>query len=328
MSMEREPDGLAGTGLPGERKTVVLARDEKSGVAIGLCERVARPAFVNGELRLLPYLGALRVAASHRNKIGVLKGGFRALAEHGTRPGECPFALTAITIDNAPARRILTAGLPALPRYQRVSDYLTFVFPTKRRQPVRGIERASDAALCHLAALQKRSASRYLFAPAWEEAALRVIGAENLLLYRAGGEIAGCVGVWDQSAFKQTVARGYPAALSFARPLINILAQFTGKPQLPAVGASLRLVYLSALSVADERVDILLPLLRAALDLATSRGAGAAVLGMDARHPWTSAIRGAFGAMEYRTEIFCVGDDGHAPQPRTDRLTMLDVGLV
>ena len=41
MSMEREPNGLAGTGLPEERKTTILARDDTIGAAIGLCQRVA-----------------------------------------------------------------------------------------------------------------------------------------------------------------------------------------------------------------------------------------------------------------------------------------------
>ncbi len=73
ISVEREPNGLAGTALPDERKTIILARDS-AGTAVGLCERIVRPAFVDGERCLLPYLGTLRVAASHRNGIRRFKG--------------------------------------------------------------------------------------------------------------------------------------------------------------------------------------------------------------------------------------------------------------
>jgi hypothetical protein len=328
MSMEREPNGLAGTGLPGERKTIILARDDNTGAAIGLCERVVRPAYVDGDRRLLPYLGALRVAASHRHRIGILKGGFRAVHEHGARPDELPFALTSIASDDTPARRILTAGLASLPRYERISDYVTFVFQPRRRRPADGIVRAADADLIDVAEFLQRTRSRHQYTPVCCEVALRVIGAENVLVSRAKGEITGCVGVWDQSAFKQTVARGYPTAVSIVRPLLNVLAPLVGKPRLPAIGAPLRLVYLSALAVEADRVDGLLHLLGAALDLAAMRGADAAAFGLDARHPWVTAVRRAFPAIEYRTELYCVIEGGRRGAPGANRLTMPDVGLL
>src|SRR5262245_21827956 len=147
MSMEREPDGLAGTGLPEERRTIILARDDKTGAAIGLCERVVRPVYVDGERRMLPYIGALRIAASHRHRVSILKGGSRAVREHGARADELACALTSIASDDARARRILTAGLADLPTYKRISDYVTFVFRPRRRRPAEGIVRAIDADL-------------------------------------------------------------------------------------------------------------------------------------------------------------------------------------
>jgi hypothetical protein len=328
MSMEREPNGLVGTGLPGERKTIVLARDDDTGAAIGLCERVVRPAYVDGERRLLPYLGALRIAASHRHRVSILKGGFRAVHEHGVRPDELACALTSIASDDARARRILTAGLASLPRYERISDYVTFVLPPRRREPVEGVVRAIDADLVDVAEFLRRTLSRHQCAPVWSEAALRVIGVENFLVSRAKGEITGCVGVWDQSAFKQTVARGYPVAISIVRPLLNVLAPLVGKPRLPAIGAPLRLVYLSAFAIEDDRAEGLLPLIGAALDLVATRGAGAAAFGLDARHPWVTAIRRAFAAIEYRTELYCVLESDRRCIAGGNRLTMPDVGLL
>jgi hypothetical protein len=328
MSFEREPDGFAGTGFPGERKTIILARDESRGAAVGLCERVVRPAFVDGEQRLLPYLGALRVAAGHRHRIGILKGGFRAVHEHGVRPDELAFAFTSITADNAPARRILTAGLSSLPRYDRISDYLTFVFRPRRHRPANAVVQATDADLPHLAALMQRTLSRHQFALVWSEPALRWIGAGSILVHRVRGEITGCVSVWDQSTFKQTVARGYPPAVSIGRPLINVVAPLFGRPGLPAIGQPLPLIYLSALAIADDQPEILLQLLGTALDVAAMRGSGTAVLGVDARHPWVPLIRSEFGAIEYRTELFRVTTTGRATALDPDRLTMPDVGLL
>jgi hypothetical protein len=327
MSLEREPDGLASTGMPGERKSAIVARDGV-GTVVGFCERVVRPAFVDGEPRLLPYLGALRIAASHRHRISVLKGGFRAIHQHGPRTDELSYALTSITADNMPARRILTAGLAGLPKYEGVADYVTFVFRPRHRRDSDRIVGATEGDLPGLAAFLQRSLCRHQFAPVWGEAALRKIGPDNVLVHRTQGDVSGCVAVWDQSAFKQTVARGYPKAVSLARPLLNIVAPFVGKPRLPAIGEPLHLVYLSALGIVDDRTEILLPLLWAALNLASRRGADAAVLGIDARHPWVSEIRSAFAAIEYRTELYCVVPDGCGPPLRADQLTMPDVGLM
>ncbi len=328
MSMESEPDGLTGTGLPEERKTIILARDDNTGAAIGLCQRVVRPAYVDGERRMLPYLCALRIAASHRHRISILKGGFRAVHQHGMQPDELACALTSIASDDAPARRILTAGLAGLPKYERMSDYVTFVFTPRGCGRSDGIVRAVDADLIDIAEFLQRTLSRHQCTPVWSVAALRVIGAENFLVSRAKGEITGCVAVWDQSAFKQTVARGYPTAISIVRPLLNVLAPLSGKPRLPAIGAPLQIVYLSALAIEADRADILLPLLDAALNLAAMRGAAAAAFGLDARHPWVTAVRRAFAAIEYRTELYCVLEGARRCAPGVDRLTMPDVGLL
>jgi hypothetical protein len=205
---------------------------------------------------------------------------------------------------------------------------VTFVFRPRRRAPADGIVRAADADLIEVAEFLRRTLSRHQCTPVWSDAALRVIGAENVLVSRAKGEITGCVGVWDQSAFKQTVARGYPTAISILRPLLNVLAPLVGKPRLPAIGAPLRLVYLSALAIKADRADGLLPMLGAALDLAARRGAGAAAFGLDARHPWATAVRRAFAAIEYRTGLYCVLEGGRRCATGVDRLTMPDVGLL
>jgi hypothetical protein len=94
------------------------------------------------------------------------------------------------------------------------------------------------------------------------------------------------------------------------RPVLNVLAPLVGKPRLPAIGAPLRLVYLSALAIKADRSDGLLSLLGASLDLAPMRGAGAAAFGLDARHPWVTAVRRAFAAIEYRTDLYCVLEGG------------------
>lgn len=329
MSLEREPNGLAGTGLPEERKTIILARDGRTGVAVGLCERITRPAFFKGKRCLLPYLGALRIAASHRHRIAILKGGFRAVHEHAMQSDEVPFALTSIAADNTRAR-ILTAGIKGLPRYTRISEYKTLVLLPRRGRVDGRIRRTSDGDMPRIAAFLQAELSRYQFAPVWDEVALQLIGSAQILVYQTNDAVEGCVAVWNQSSFKQTVARGYPPLIAVTRPLINAIAPLTGKPRLPAIGQSLPLVYLSAFAASSHRPEAAIALVGAARDLAAQRGAGAAVLGMDSRHPCGHVIRKTFPAIEYRTELFCVDINGcgEVPVYPGNRLTMPDVGLM
>ena len=51
----------------------VIVRHAATGAAVGLCERVVRPAYIGSEVEDLPYLGALRIVPSHRHRIAILK---------------------------------------------------------------------------------------------------------------------------------------------------------------------------------------------------------------------------------------------------------------
>ena len=113
LSLEREPAAFdADFGLS-RSHAFIIARDRDTGEAIGICERSVRDAFVDGEIRPLPYLGSLRVAPARRHRIRVVRGGFAAVRSLLGEPSDVPFALTSITADNETARRGLagTAGL-------------------------------------------------------------------------------------------------------------------------------------------------------------------------------------------------------------------------
>ena len=63
LSLEREPDAFAADFGLSRSHAFIIARDRDSGEAVGICERSVRDAFIDGEIRRLPYLGALRIAS-------------------------------------------------------------------------------------------------------------------------------------------------------------------------------------------------------------------------------------------------------------------------
>ena len=317
ISLEREPDGLGGPHVPGERRAMVIARDGASGKAVGLCERLVRPAWVNGERRLLPYLGALRIAHSHRHRIAILRGGFQTLRDVAERGDECGFALTSIAADNSAARRVLTAGLKGLPRYVPVGALATLMVRARRfrRDPDIGAVNPEDVP--QIGAFLAREGARRQFAPLWEEIVATGQAGLTLLALRQQGEILGTIGVWDQRGSRQVVVRGMPPLVRALRGGVNLIAPLLAMPSIPGVGERIEQAYLPALTAADDDPRIALRLVRAALSLAAAQGMGVGVLGLPAGHPWHGAFKRQLRALEYRTELFAVhwpdGDPGFAP---------------
>ncbi len=311
ITLEREPNAFAGDFGIARAHVFLIARDRSSGEAIGLCERVVRDAYVDGEIRALPYLGALRLMPHRRARIRVLRDGFAALQLLAERADETPFALTSITSDNAVARRLLTAGVPGLPNYRFVGDFSTFALRPRRARTAPEISFAGADDIPALAAFLQRLNSCRQFAQVWTANDLRGLAAfglpaERFLLFCNRGEILGCLGVWDQTEFRQVVVRRYPSYLRSLRPLANILAPVTGLPCLPQEGEPLRQIAFTHLAVEQDDPEIFLSLVEAGLDLAHRLHFGVAAIGFASSRVWTKALKLRSRAIEYRTSLYLV----------------------
>jgi hypothetical protein len=311
LSLEREPDAFAAEVGLARSHAFIIARDRATGSAVGLCERSVRDAFVDGEVRRLPYLGSLRVAPGYRHRVGVLKGGFAAVRALLDDPADLPFALTAITADNAAARRLLCAGLPGLPTYRPVGELTTYALCTVARPFAPEIESATATDLPAIAVLLQRIYRGYQFAPLWHAADLeRLIAVgglriDDILIVRRGPGVRACLAVWDQSGAKQTIVRGYAPWLGRLRPLLNLAAPLIAMPHLPPVGAALRHAYLSHVAVEGDDVALFRTLLRAGLTRARRRGCELALIGLATGHPFAAALARR-RAIRYRSLLHLV----------------------
>ena len=329
IALTREPDGLGGLDLPGERQDIILARDTARGAAVGLCERVVRPSYVGGEVVDLPYLGALRIVPSHRHRIAILKGGFAALREGCEQPGDYGAALTSITSDNTPARRLLTAGLKGLPRYTPLCDFATLALRPRAAAKDPAIGPADD--LESLAAFLAPIMAQRDCAPVWSAAGLRALTAQaRLLVLRESGAITGCAALWDQRAIRQAVLVGAPRVLQTLRAPANLAFRLAGLPSLPRIGAAIDQAFLSICAVAGDCAARFLRLVRAGLAQAQALGLGAVMVGLPATHPWRDALRARYRVIEYRTSLFAVTWPGQpASVPRIDPARVFpEIGLL
>ncbi len=334
LSLARGPDPFAASSIMG-RHGMIVARTG-GGEVVGMCEWSARNAYVDGEMRLLAYLGALRIAPNHRHRLRVLKGGFEAVRKllHGETA--TPYALTTIAADNQVALRLLGANLSGMPTYQALEPFSTFALRPREAPPSAiKIEPATREDLPAIAVCLTRSYRQYQFAPLWSARDLadpircRGLRPDNFLIVQRGPGVAACVALWDQSAFKQTIVRGYSGPIRWARSLANLVAPLTGMPRLPAPGEQLRQVYLSHLAVEDGDTDTFTALVDAALALALQRGFAVALTGLASRHPFASVLS-RYRPREYRSLLHLVfwNDGRPRAEPPDRRMPHVEIAVL
>lgn len=312
VSLEREPNAFLAAAVEGEPHRTVVARDPSNRGIVGMGSRSVWNAFVNGEPIRLGYLSQLRVDRAFRGRKRLLVAGYSLLGSF-RGSDEMPFDLTSIIADNEVARRLLSAGLPGLPAYQEIEGFTTLVVPaTSRPRKVSGIERGTREHLPGIAACLERNRRRYQFAPRFSLEDLlspersRGLAPEDFFIATSGGEVVGCLALWDQSGFKQVVVRGYAPSLARWRPWLNRLSPLLGTPRLPEPGQILPHAYISHVAVDGDDPGIFRDLMEAAYAEARAWGCIYVVIGLASRHPWLPWLKKRFRSREYASMLYTV----------------------
>lgn len=339
VSLEREPDAFAAAAVLGRPHHTVVARDPSSGGLVGMGHRAVMDVYVNGEPARVGYLSQLRVDGAYRGRRRLLARGYDVLAARRA-PDEEAFDLTSIMADNEPALRLLGAGVPGLPTYRPLDRFVTLVVSTWRAPRWNGGERAVAARpdeVEETAACLDRNARRYQLARRWRaddlssgERCPGLHAGDFHLAFGSGGRLLGTAALWDQSAFKQVVVRGYAPALARGLWWINGGAWLLGAPRLPAPGRALPHAYLSHVAVDDDDAAVFERLLASVLAEARRRRYAYLVAGFAERHPFLAVIRRRCRAREFASVLYLVyGRDGAQAVSRLDgRAPHVEVALL
>ncbi len=339
VSLEREPNAFHAAETSGESYQLMLARRADSGDVIASGGRFELPMYINGKPCRTGYFGELRAEGGLRQRRQLLFGSYRQMHRYHEL-GSVPFYLTTIIADNRAARRLLEAGLGDMPTYRPLEPLVTFTIPVRSGKRSRGRRRriasVSSAELAEIAALLSARGPDYQFHPVWTESILRCekrcrgLVAGDFFVTREAGSLAGCVALWDQRAFKQTVIRGYSKRLARGRRVLNLLAPLRGQPRLPLPGAPLQSAFLSHVSVDPDDPDTLVALIRHACDAAQERGLDYVMLAFAGRHPFSSVIRRHFSCHEYTSMIYVVfwADGADAAMHIDDRIPHPEVAIL
>lgn len=328
MTLEREPEAYAADYGLAASHHFVMARDSQTGRAIGLCEREVFPMHVNGAAQQVPYIGSLRVAEGHRNRIAILRGGFATLR---SLEGDDAYAITSISDANAVALRILTAGVKGLPTYTPLGSFATRVIAVRRSG------KSAETLAAENFALSATDWNRqHQFGMQWTARDLQRLESAGLppshrLGLTQGSAVRGTIGVWDQRSNRQAVVRRYPPWLGAIRTLYNVAARVMGRLRLPAVGEAMNVAVASHFSWNDAKEETFLRLVRAALSCAARAGHAGVAFGFAAESLCHRLLCQHFPrALEFRTRFFSVvWPDSRAEVPHFDgRALHPELGLL
>ena len=317
VTFEREPWFFGGNQIEGDDSRTLLAEDSQTGEIAGMGTWCSLEAWVNGEKERLGYLGQLRTAKAHRGHLSFLKKGYELLGA-SLRPSRPLTNITTIIEDNWSARNFLARPKKGFPLYQERGRLFTFVISTrqvggKKFSEEFELRNAISTDLPEMADFLCRVYRVYQFSPVWSEIVLRnpsrtrglSLQDFTLAIERTTGRLVGCLALWDQRAFKQTVVHSYSGSLRWARRVLNPIAGWARIPELPPPGTVLSHAFLSHLAVEKEAQRVLPALVSCQCDVARKRGIDSLMIGVGEGHPLLGTL-GKMSVLEYRSVVYIV----------------------
>lgn len=327
IAYEREPSYFDGCRTMGPFHQVVVARDEASGALAAVACRTIRRRYVDGEPRDVGYLGQLRVDERYRGR-WLISRGFRFLAGLDA-DGRAASYITTITREGREAQRLLVElKRPHYPAFDRVEEIVTLALLAgrRRRRRGRGVDLAQPGDDAEIAAFFDEHGPRRQYFPTWEPGEL---AGADVLVARRDGRVVGALAIWDQTAVKQAVVRGYAPALGRYVPLYNAAMRLRGRPVIPPIGAPVRFAFASWVCVAGDDTRVFGALVERALDRAVEHGVDYLMVGLAARDPLLAAAR-RYAHVEYGSTLYRVewnrrgGPDGR----RDDRIAYVEIATL
>jgi hypothetical protein len=306
----REPDYFLGTTVQGDPCDVLIARHEPDDTLAALMVRAERRVYLDGEEARVAYIGQIRIAPRFQGRWLMQ----RAVLELGELHEQALPYTGVIAGDNAVALGTIAGrrppGAPHVVRIARLRS-LAFLLHDRfvRRRASLPVERGDDARLDEIVAFLREYGRRRQLFPVLERdhfrdgQTYRDLRLADLGVVRRDGRIAGVLGSWDQSAYKQEIVEGYSKRLRRLRPAYDLLALLMGAQRLPRPGAPIRTAFGCLRCLADDDPDVLAALLDHARERAARQGQAFLMVGFDDREPLLRSL-GRPLTVTYQSDVF------------------------
>ena len=325
LSYEREPDYFRAAAAEGTFSQTILGIDNESGECLGMGTRLIQQLYVNGTVRPVGYMSHLRMDLHHEWGLSLARWvarGFQKFRElHAD--GRVPYYLMSVIADDNPARRLLTSNLHGMPRAWEYARMFTYVVSPRHIKPMLSLsngirlERGSSVRTPEMIACLQRNGERRQFYPSWTSENLFSVSQtpnlhpEDFLLAVHGSRVVGCLALWNQTPFKQTVVRAYQGNTAHWRSTINALARFVDIPRLPPIGEPLSYCFVSHLAIDNDDPRIFQSLLRAVYNETIRRGFDYFMFGLAELNPLRPVLTKSYLHITYPSQVYLMAwDDG------------------
>ena len=323
LTYEREPNINWAGEVEGHKHQFGVARTGKNGPTVGFFGRSVRNVLLNQKVEQMGYLSQLRFDPSFRYRLSALRKGYAFWRDHIRKADELPYDLTSILVDNEPARRLLESDAPGFPVYLPWKQYSTIIIRSSRRKSLGQalVKRSNLETLPKIISFIQSTYKDYALAPYVSEEDVnsdvrtRGLSPSDFLYFEEGGEILGCLGLWNQNAFKQSIVQGYRPPLGIFRSAVNMVGPLFGWPRLPTVGQPIDQAFLAFCAIKNGLEKEILPsLISAAREEAGRLGLTVVLGGWVEGEAALSIVRDTFMTMEYKSILYFV----HWPEDKIE----------
>lgn len=329
----REPDYFLGATVQGDPCDVLIARHEPDGQLAAVMVRGERRVYLDGLPQRIVYIGGIRVDPRHQGRWLMQRAALEVARLHerearyfGVIAADNPVALGTIAGRRPP-------GGPEVRRVARLRSLAFVLHRRGRRRPGLPLEPATAATLDELVAFLHAHGPRRQLFPVVEAAhlrdgrTLRGLRLDDLVLVRRDGAIAGLLGAWDQSGYKQELVAAYGSRLARLRPAYDLAAMTLGASRLPRRGEPVRTSFGALRCLADDDPDVLAALLRGACGRASEQGQAFLMLGFDERDPQLQRLPRRL-AVTYHSDVFLASFEGDPARDLDGRPVHVEVGTL
>jgi len=335
VRFEREPDYFLGTTIQGDPCDVLIARHGPEDMLAAVMVRAERRVFINGEERRIAYIGQIRIAPRFQGR-WLMQRAVLELAQ--LRDRSTPY-LGVIAADNPVALGTIAGRRPpGAPHVTRVARLASPAWVLHHRltssRTAMPVEWGGLARLDEIVTFLRSVGPRRQFFPVLERDHLTDgqtylgLRLEDLRIVRRDGDIAGLLGSWDQSGFKQEIVAGYAPRLRRLRPGYDLLARALGGEPLPRIGQPVRTAFGCLRCVVDDDPDVLDALLFATRERARRQKKAFLMLGFDERDPQFKSLRRSLH-VTYESEVFLGSHAGDDPGiTLDDRPVYIEIGTL
>ncbi len=234
---------------------------------------------------------------------------------------------TSIMEGNKPAIRLLTSDLKGLPRYQEYTRYCTRSIPVRSKP--KKVKKTSSFSISKCTVDDKTSIIVFLnryggnhqFYPNWTIDTLfhpdhtPGLKESDMLIARKQGEIVGCMAMWDQRSFRQTIIKGYHNGLSKISWLLNTYAKLFGYPMLPKCGTELKSCFISHIAIDEDDPEIFKALLVKCHNVLVNKDIEYMVIGFSDNHPLDEVVASSFRSIPVYSRLYLVSWDEDGIDP-------------